>query len=117
MRSIDPRRETRRRCQRPVKVADLFGTRVAETILASVHVRTQQKAGHMNASDLIKIIPKSSCEKGAVHIWHLDEVYLKINGRLVYLWRAVDAEGEVLDVLIQKQTSLNFPILARASLV
>src|ERR1700675_5092452 len=34
-------------------------------------------------------------------IWHLDEVYLKINGRLVYLWRAVDAEGEVLDVLVQ----------------
>jgi len=28
-------------------------------------------------------------------IWHLDEVYLKIDGRLVYLWRAVDAEGEV----------------------
>ena len=34
-------------------------------------------------------------------IWHLDEVYLKIDGRLVYLWRAVDAEGEVLDVLVQ----------------
>ena len=33
--------------------------------------------------------------------WHLDEVYLKIDGRMVYLWRAVDAEGEVLDVLIQ----------------
>jgi transposase-like protein len=33
-------------------------------------------------------------------IWHLDEVYLKIDGRLVYLWRAVDAEGEVLDVLV-----------------
>jgi putative transposase len=33
--------------------------------------------------------------------WHLDEVYLKIGGRLVYLWRAVDAEGEVLDVLVQ----------------
>jgi DDE domain len=29
--------------------------------------------------------------------WHLDEVYLKIDGRMVYLWRAVDAEGEVLD--------------------
>jgi transposase-like protein len=27
-------------------------------------------------------------------IWHLDEVYLKIDGRLVYLWRAVDAEGD-----------------------
>ena len=27
--------------------------------------------------------------------WHLDEVYLKVNGRMVYLWRAVDSEGEV----------------------
>ena len=26
-------------------------------------------------------------------IWHLDEVYLKIDGRMIYLWRAVDAEG------------------------
>ena len=36
-------------------------------------------------------------------IWHLDEVYLKIDGRMVYLWRAVDAEGEVLDVLVQSR--------------
>ena len=35
--------------------------------------------------------------------WHLDEVYLKIDGRMVYLWWAVDAEGEVLDVLIQSK--------------
>src|SRR5271157_1445925 len=35
--------------------------------------------------------------------WHLDEVYLKIGGRMVYLWRAVDAEGEVLDVLVQSK--------------
>ena len=35
--------------------------------------------------------------------WHLDEVYLKIDGRMVYLWRAVDAEGEVLDVLVQRR--------------
>ena len=43
--------------------------------------------------------------------WHLDEVYLKIAGRMVYLWRAVDAEGEVLDVLVQsrrnKRAALN----------
>lgn len=32
---------------------------------------------------------------------HLDEVCLKIDGRMVCPWRAVDAEGEVLDVLIQ----------------
>ena len=35
--------------------------------------------------------------------WHLDEVYLKIGGRMIYLWRAVDAEGEVLDVLVQSK--------------
>jgi transposase-like protein len=35
--------------------------------------------------------------------WHLDDVYLKIGGRMVYLWRAVDAEGEVLDVLVQSK--------------
>jgi len=33
--------------------------------------------------------------------WHLDEVFLKIDGRLVNLWRAGDAEGEVLDVRVQ----------------
>ncbi|WP_392664828.1 IS6 family transposase [Amaricoccus sp. B4] len=33
--------------------------------------------------------------------WHLDEVFLKIGGKAVYLWRAVDDEGEVLDVLVQ----------------
>ena len=34
--------------------------------------------------------------------WHLDEVFLKINGRLHYFWRAVDQDGEVLDILVQK---------------
>ena len=33
--------------------------------------------------------------------WHLDEVYLKIGGRLQYLWRAVDQDGSVLDILVQ----------------
>jgi transposase-like protein len=51
--------------------------------------------GPMIAANLRKRRPKpyTTC--------HLDEVYLKIDGRLVYLWRAVDAEGEVLDVLVQ----------------
>jgi putative transposase len=35
--------------------------------------------------------------------WHLDEVYLKMDGRMVCLWRAVDSEGEVLDVLVQSK--------------
>ena len=34
----------------------LYGTLVAETILASVHVRAHQQAGHMDASDLIKAL-------------------------------------------------------------
>lgn len=33
--------------------------------------------------------------------WHLDEVFVRIGGEQMYLWRAVDAEGEVLDVLVQ----------------
>src|SRR3954463_5321441 len=33
--------------------------------------------------------------------WHLDEMAVRIGGKRVYLWRAVDAEGEVLDVLVQ----------------
>ena len=35
--------------------------------------------------------------------WHLDEVYVRINGEMRYLWRAVDDEGEVLDTLVQKR--------------
>ncbi len=35
--------------------------------------------------------------------WHLDEVFVSINGKNVYLWRAVDCEGEVLDVLVQSR--------------
>jgi len=36
-------------------------------------------------------------------VWHLDEVYTKIDGKMVYLWRAVDDEGTVLDVVVQKR--------------
>src|SRR5450432_247211 len=53
--------------------------------------------GPMIATDLRKRRPKPHTT------WHLDEVYLKIAGRMVYLWRAVDAEGEVLDVLVQSK--------------
>ncbi len=35
--------------------------------------------------------------------WHLDEVYLKIDGRFQYLWRAVDQEGQVIAVLVQSK--------------
>ncbi len=35
--------------------------------------------------------------------WHLDEVFVRINGETHYLWRAVDHEGEVLEVLATKR--------------
>ena len=34
-------------------------------------------------------------------VWHLDEVFIRINGELHYLWRAVDQHGVVLDILVQ----------------
>lgn len=34
--------------------------------------------------------------------WHLDEMYVKLNGEMVYLWRAVDQEGEILESYITK---------------
>ncbi|MEY8120306.1 IS6 family transposase [Falsihalocynthiibacter sp. BN13B15] len=35
--------------------------------------------------------------------WHLDEVFVKINGELHYLWRVVDHEGEVLESYVKKR--------------
>jgi putative transposase len=35
--------------------------------------------------------------------WHMEEVFLKINGGLFYLWRAVDQHGVVLDILVQER--------------
>jgi putative transposase len=50
--------------------------------------------GPMIAAHLRKRRPKPHAT------WYLDE---SIDGRMVYLWRAVDAEGEVLDVLVQSK--------------
>jgi putative transposase len=33
--------------------------------------------------------------------WYLDEVFIRINGQQRYLWRAVDQEGDVIDILVQ----------------
>jgi putative transposase len=35
--------------------------------------------------------------------WHLDEVFLTIHGKRHYLWRAVDQEGNILDILVQRR--------------
>jgi len=53
--------------------------------------------GPLIAADLRKRRPKPHTTG------RLDEVYLKIDGRMLYLWRAVDGEGEVLDALVQSK--------------
>ena len=35
--------------------------------------------------------------------WHLDEMYVKLNGEMVYLWRAVDQEGEILESFVTRK--------------
>jgi putative transposase len=44
--------------------------------------------------------------------WHLEEMYVKLNGEMVYLWRAVDHEGEILESYItstrDKEAALRF---------
>jgi len=37
------------------------------------------------------------------NVWHVDEVFVKIGGKMHYLWRAVDSRGEVLDILVQSR--------------
>jgi len=35
-------------------------------------------------------------------VWHLDEVFVKIQGQRHYLWRAIDQDGDVIDILVQR---------------
>ena len=55
------------------------------------------KFGQAFARNLRRSRPKSTGR------WHLDEMVVKIGGKRMWLWRAVDDEGEVLDMLVQKR--------------
>ena len=55
------------------------------------------KFGSAYARKLCAIRPRPSGK------WHLDEVFVSINGKRSYLWRAVDSEGEVLEILVQSR--------------
>ena len=57
----------------------------------------RQKFGQGFADEVRRRRPR------AVDKWHLDEMVLKINGQRHYLWRAVDQEGIVLDILVQRR--------------
>src|SRR4028119_1884183 len=53
------------------------------------------KFGPAFAKNLRRLRPKPS------NTWHLDEMAVRIGGNRMWLWRAVDSEGEVLDILVQ----------------
>ena len=55
------------------------------------------KFGLLFAQNLRRSRPKPTSR------WHLDEMVVKIAGKRMWLWRAVDDEGEVLDMLVQKR--------------
>jgi putative transposase len=53
------------------------------------------KFGQLYARNLRRRRPRPSEQ------WHVDEMVVMIDSRRLYLWRAVDEEGEVLDMLVQ----------------
>src|SRR3954447_20720807 len=57
----------------------------------------------MTAPDHVSSRSKPSCANGGIHTWHLDEVVITIAGQKHWLWRAVDQDGLVLDILVQSR--------------
>jgi len=77
-------------------VEDLLAERGIDVSYETVR-RWVLKFGSAYARKLRKSRPRPSDQ------WHLDEVFVSINGKRSYLWRAVDSEGEVLEILVQSR--------------
>ena len=77
-------------------VEDLLAERGIDVSYETVR-RWALKFGLAYARKLRRLRPRSDGR------WHLDEVFVSINGKRMYLWRAVDSEGEVLDILVQSR--------------
>jgi putative transposase len=77
-------------------VEELLAERALDVSYETVR-RWVVKFGPVIARNLRRRRPRSS------ERWHLDEMVVRIAGRRMYLWRAVDHEGEVLDMLVQRR--------------
>lgn len=77
-------------------VEDLLAERGVDASYETVR-RWALKFGQAYARKLRKTRPQPDAR------WHLDEVFVSINGKRMYLWRAVDNEGEVLEILVQSR--------------
>lgn len=77
-------------------VEDLLAERGTDVSYETVR-RWATKFGKLYSQRLYRLRPKPGST------WHIDEVFLKIGGKQFYLWRAVDDEGEVLDIFLQSR--------------
>ena len=77
-------------------VEDVLAERGIETSYETIRCWSL-KFGRLFAQNLRRSRPRPTGR------WHLDEMVVKISGKRMWLWRAVDDEGEVLDVLVQKR--------------
>src|SRR5215204_461080 len=77
-------------------VEELLAERRVETSYETVR-RWVLKFGPLFARNLHRLRPRPT------GTWHLDERVISIQGKRMYLWRAVDSEGEVLDLLVQSK--------------
>jgi putative transposase len=77
-------------------VEDLLAERGLDVSYETVR-RSVLKFGPMFARELRRRRPRPTAK------WHLDEMAVMIGGRPFWLWRAVDDEGEVLDLLVQRR--------------
>ncbi len=77
-------------------VEELLAERGIETSYETVR-RWVLKFGPLFARNMRRLRPRPTGR------WRLDEMVISIQGRRMYLWRAVDSEGEVLDLLVQSK--------------
>ena len=77
------------------EVEDLLAARGVLVSREAVRLWVNRFGRHF--ADCIKRDRPNAADK-----WHLDEVVIPINGEKQWLWRAVDANGDVLDILVQK---------------
>jgi transposase-like protein len=77
-------------------VEDLLAERGLDVSYETVR-RWVLKFGPLFAGELRRRRPRPTAR------WHVDEAVVRIGGRQFWLWRAVDDEGEVLDLLVQRR--------------
>ena len=80
-------------------VEDLMAQRGIDLSYETIRMWTR-KFGRLFAHNLRKSRATPSAR------WHLDEMVVRIRGERMFLWRAVDDEGEVLDMLVQKRRNM-----------